>query len=226
VSEAGGEVSARLVAIVHEFQTCGEAEIKALDHQAFLDALNRLDFFFKEIRSLAASEWRREVAEGARHGDWETLAAYIEGGGEITEEMRPTIVACLRGEPRIGNPPKTRTEIESYARALFVIQHEQEGMKLARAKEAAQEWFGVSDTTLKKDMKANEGGLRKLKKFYSVVRKYVGLLVSHGVRHGWADRDFAEWQINRVIAVLTDVPAELQAARRGGARGSNKIRSV
>jgi hypothetical protein len=197
-----------MVSITRGIENFSEDMLRAIDRETFFENLECLNFFFAEIRARCAGEWSQEVSKAAHHGDWDYLAAYIEAGKEITPEMRPSIIAALRGEPRVGNPPKTRTEIDSYTRALFVVQREQEGMKLARAKEAAEQYFDVSDTTLKKDIKANAADLRKLDQFYNQTRSYVEALTNHGVRNGWIERWAAEWHVSRVIAQLTPPPAE------------------
>ena len=196
----GQEEELLLPAIMHQILTTKELDIAVMEEEAFLEHLDCLDFFYDELTRLAHRELTKEVSDAALHGDWEYLAAYIEGGQEITLEMRPTIVAALRQEKRIGNPPKARSGIESYGRAAWVVEDQLSGRKLARAKETALHVFDVSDTTLKKDMKEYANGLRAMGAFHGCVIKYTEHLTAFGVRKGWIDSFYANWLVTRAVA--------------------------
>ena len=58
------------------------------------------------------------MSDAALHGDWEYLAAYIEGGQEITLEMRPTIVAALDRKSELETRPRQGPALKAMAALL------------------------------------------------------------------------------------------------------------
>jgi hypothetical protein len=112
-------------------------------------------------RSTAAFITNR-VMYGTKHGDWRSLAIYLEEGGVITKEMREFLAEVLRGDSKRPNnrAPSLIAELTSMSRAFLVLTREREVGREPAIDEAADK-FQVNRRTIQRDLQELERRLKE-----------------------------------------------------------------
>jgi hypothetical protein len=116
-----------------------------------------------------------EIFAVARIGDWDSLAAHIERGGEITPEMREFLAGVLRKKVKraANRPPKEDTRLFHKAIAMFrIFLQEQRGLSATAAEARVAEDFGVDRSTVQRAMRRLKAEADKSPTYRLLARRY------------------------------------------------------
>ena len=112
------------------------------------------------------------MLKGARNGDWDHLADYIEGDGLLTQELRAFISAgIVRGNIKRSRNRPPKAESQSKARASFMLRAITEGTTREVAIRNAIDEFSVSRRTIERDWERHGSGLKSAYRLALALRR-------------------------------------------------------
>jgi hypothetical protein len=143
--------------VVNRFQEAAVTEEQMFERER-AQGMSLEDHVFKHIfaslfKNNNPSQIRGLAMDWAKHGDWDTLAEYIDAGGIITRDVREFLMAVLRRKlPKPDNrAPKLKTRIVKDGRAMFALLKYAEGTQKTKAREWAAEVWDVDFSTIERN---------------------------------------------------------------------------